>query len=125
VTIAATFELFVTLLAIFELLVFMGWWRRASPGQLHQGRLGRGRRVFPRGDSRHLRGHSLRDLVLPCHRGVAMAAEEAKDPKRSIPIAYTAGILTLVVLAMGVMVFAGGVGDWTKLANINDPCPRP
>jgi ethanolamine permease len=40
--------------------------------------------------------------------GVAMAAEEAKDPKRSIPIAYIAGILTLVVLAIGVMVFAGG-----------------
>ena len=34
-----------------------------------------------------------------------MAAEEAKDPKRSIPTAYIAGILTLVVLAMGVMFF--------------------
>jgi ethanolamine permease len=56
--------------------------------------------------------------------GVAMAAEEAKDPKRSIPIAYIAGILTLVVLAIGVMVFAGGAGDWTKLANINDPLPQ-
>ena len=31
--------------------------------------------------------------------GVAMAAEEAKDPHRSIPIAYIGGILTLVVLA--------------------------
>jgi ethanolamine permease len=56
--------------------------------------------------------------------GVAMAAEEAKDPQRSIPIAYIGGILTLVLLAMGVMVFAGGVGDWTKLANINDPLPQ-
>jgi ethanolamine permease len=56
--------------------------------------------------------------------GVAMAAEEAKDPKRSIPIAYIAGILTLVFLAVGVMVFAGGAGDWTKLANINDPLPQ-
>jgi ethanolamine permease len=56
--------------------------------------------------------------------GVAMAAEEAKDPKRSIPIAYITGILTLVVLAIGVMVFAGGAGDWTKLANINDPLPQ-
>jgi ethanolamine permease len=123
VTIAATFELFVTLLAIFELLVFMGWWRRASRPTSPRA-AGPGPTSFPRGDSRHLRGHSLRDLVLPCHRGVAMAAEEAKDPKRSIPIAYTAGILTLVVLAMGVMVFAGGVGDWTKLANINDPLPQ-
>ena len=35
-----------------------------------------------------------------------MAAEEAKNPRRSIPIAYITGILTLVVLAMGVMLFA-------------------
>ena len=35
-----------------------------------------------------------------------------------------AGILTLVALAVGVMVFAGGAGDWTKLANINDPLPQ-
>jgi ethanolamine permease len=56
--------------------------------------------------------------------GVAMAAEEAKDPKRSIPIAYIAGMLTLLVLAIGVMLFAGAAGDWTKLSNINDPLPQ-
>jgi ethanolamine permease len=56
--------------------------------------------------------------------GVAMAAEEAKNPRRSIPIAYVSGILTLVALAIGVMVFAGGAGDWTRLANINDPLPQ-
>jgi ethanolamine permease len=56
--------------------------------------------------------------------GVAMAAEEAKDPKRTIPVAYIAGIVTLVLLAIGVMVFAGGVGDWRKLSNINDPLPQ-
>jgi ethanolamine permease len=55
--------------------------------------------------------------------GVAMAAEEARSP-RLIPIAYIAGILTLLVLAFGVMIFAGGVGDWRKLANINDPLPQ-
>lgn len=32
--------------------------------------------------------------------------------------------MTLVVLAFGVMVFAGGVGDWCTLANINDPLPQ-
>ena len=53
-----------------------------------------------------------------------MAAEEAKDPKVTIPRAYIGGILTLLVLAIGVMVFAGGVGDWTKLSNINDPLPQ-
>ena len=53
-----------------------------------------------------------------------MAAEETRNPRRSIPIAYIAGILTLVALAAGVLVFAGGSGDWTKLANINDPLPQ-
>ncbi|MBV6750896.1 amino acid permease, partial [Pseudomonas chlororaphis] len=56
--------------------------------------------------------------------GAAMAAEEAKDPKRTIPKAYVGGILTLVFLALGVMVMAGGVGDWRQLSNINDPLPQ-
>jgi ethanolamine permease len=54
------------------------------------------------------------------HRGCGDGGEW--DPKRSIP-AYITGILTLV-LAIGVMLFAGGAGDWTKLANIND-APKP
>ncbi len=49
-----------------------------------------------------------------------MAAEEAKDPKRTIPRAFVGGILTLSLLAMGVMLFAGGVGDWTQLSRL---CP--
>ncbi len=53
-----------------------------------------------------------------------MAAEEARDPRRSIPIAYVTGILTLLVLAAGVMLFAGAAGDWTRLSNINDPLPQ-
>jgi ethanolamine permease len=56
--------------------------------------------------------------------GVAMAAEEVRNSRRSIPIAYIGGILTLTVLAAGVMVFAGGAGDWTLLTNINDPLPQ-
>ncbi|MEX5538957.1 ethanolamine permease, partial [Pseudomonas syringae] len=27
-------------------------------------------------------------------------------------------------LALMVMIFAGGVGDWSKLSNINDPLPQ-
>lgn len=53
-----------------------------------------------------------------------MAAEEAKDPKRTIPRAYVTGILTLVVLAIGVMLMAGGAGDWRALSAINDPLPQ-
>jgi ethanolamine permease len=125
VQIAATFELAVTLLAIFELLVFMGV---VSPGFSVAN--------FTKGgwsgqDSFSLAAIPGMFAAIPfaiwfflAIEGVAMAAEEAKDPKRSIPIAYIAGILTLVVLAIGVMVFAGGAGDWTKLSNINDPLPQ-
>ncbi|MET3130694.1 ethanolamine permease [Oxalobacteraceae bacterium GrIS 1.11] len=125
VQVAATFELLMTLLAIFELLVFMGV---VSPGfsLAH----------FSKGGWSGQDHFSLASIpgmfaAIPfaiwfflAIEGVAMAAEEAKDPKRSIPIAYISGILTLVVLAVGVMVFAGGAGDWTKLANINDPLPQ-
>ncbi len=125
VHIAATFELLVTLLAIFELLVFMGV---VAPGfhiayLLHGGWSGR--------DDFSLAAVPGMFAAIPfaiwfflAIEGVGMAAEEAKDPGRSIPIAYIGGIFTLVALAVGVMVFAGGAGDWTKLANINDPLPQ-
>jgi ethanolamine permease len=125
VQIAATFELAVTLLAIFELLVFMGV---VSPGFSVAN--------FAKGGWSGQDTFSLAAIpgifaAIPfaiwfflAIEGVAMAAEEAKDPKRSIPIAYITGIITLVILAMGVMVFAGGAGDWTKLANLNDPLPQ-
>jgi len=125
VQIAATFELVITLLAIFELLVFMGV---VSPGFSVAN--------FTKGGWSGQDSFSLASIpgifaAIPfaiwfflAIEGVAMAAEEAKDPKRSIPIAYIAGIITLVLLALGVMVFAGGAGDWTKLANLNDPLPQ-
>jgi len=125
VTIAATFELFVTILAIVELLVFMGV---VAPGFSLANFAAGG---WGGSDSFSLGSLSGIFAAIPfaiwfflAIEGVAMAAEEARDPKRSIPIAYVGGILTLVVLAMGVMLFAGGVGDWTKLANINDPLPQ-
>ena len=53
-----------------------------------------------------------------------MAAEEAKDPKRTIPKAYISGILTLVVLALGVMILAGGVGDWPRCRTSTTRCRK-
>ena len=125
VEIAATFELGVTLLAIFELLVFMGV---VSPGfsLAHFAKGGwSGQDVFSRAAVPGMfAAIPFAIWFFLAIEGVAMAAEEAKDPKRSIPIAYIGGILTLLVLAAGVMMFAGGAGDWTKLANINDPLPQ-
>ncbi len=125
VRIAATFELFVTVLAIFELLVFMGV---VAPGFSFANFAKDGWAGESSFSAASIAGIFA---AIPfaiwfflAIEGVAMAAEEAKEPKRSIPIAYTTGILTLVVLAIGVMVFAGGAGDWKTLANINDPLPQ-
>jgi ethanolamine permease len=125
VHIAATFELFVTILAILELLVFMGV---VSPGFSVSNFVANG---WSGEGSFSLASISGIVAAIPfaiwfflAIEGVAMAAEEAKEPKKTIPRAYIAGILTLVVLAIGVMVFAGGAGDWKKLSNINDPLPQ-
>ncbi len=125
VQIAATFELFVTLLAIFELLVFMGV---VAPGFSLANFIREG---WSGADTFSMAALPGIFAAIPfaiwfflAIEGAAMAAEEAKDPKRTIPIAYIAGILTLVVLALGVMIFSGGVGDWKALSNINDPLPQ-
>lgn len=125
VGIAAMFELVVTLLAIAELLVFMGV---VSPGWSLANYVANGW-----AGSDVFNGAALAGIFASIPfaiwfflaiEGAAMAAEEARDPQRTIPKAYIAGILTLVVLAFGVMVMAGGVGDWRKIANINDPLPQ-
>jgi ethanolamine permease len=56
--------------------------------------------------------------------GVAMVAEEVKNPKTTIPKAYISGIITLVILALGVMILSAGVGDWRTLSNIDYPLPE-
>lgn len=125
VHIAATFELFITIAAIVELLVFMGV---VTPAFTWDHFLADGW-----GGAPHFGWQALGGIfaAMPfaiwfflAVEGVAMAAEEARDPRRSIPIAYIAGILTLVTLAFGVMIFAGGVGDWHTLSNLNDPLPQ-
>jgi ethanolamine permease len=125
VGIAATFELVVTLLAIFELLVFIGV---VAPGFSVASFVAHG---WAGSDSFSIAAIGGMFAAIPfaiwfflAIEGAAMAAEEAEDPKRTIPRAYIAGIVTLVVLAVGVMVAAGGVGDWRQYSNINDPLPQ-
>ncbi|GLK92183.1 ethanolamine permease [Pseudomonas turukhanskensis] len=125
VRIAATFELVVTVLAVAELLVFMGV---VAPGFSFSNFVLNGWSGANEFSSASISGIFA---AIPfaiwfflAIEGAAMAAEEAKDPKRTIPKAYISGILTLVFLAVGVMIMAGGVGDWTKLSGINDPLPQ-
>ncbi len=125
VRIAATFELVVTVLAVAELLVFMGV---VAPGFSFSNFVLNGWSGANEFSAASISGIFA---AIPfaiwfflAIEGAAMAAEEAKDPKRTIPKAYISGILTLVFLAVGVMIMAGGVGDWTKLSGINDPLPQ-
>lgn len=125
VKLAAMFELVVTVLAVLELLVFMGV---VAPGFSIANFAANG---WAGGEHFGMPALSGIFAAIPfaiwfflAIEGAAMAAEEAKDPKRTIPRAYIAGILTLVVLAIGVMLMAGGAGDWRTLSNINDPLPQ-
>ncbi|MTD27160.1 ethanolamine permease [Erwinia sorbitola] len=125
VKLAAMFELVVTVLAVIELLVFMGV---VAPGFSIANFAANG---WAGGEHFGMPALSGIFAAIPfaiwfflAIEGAAMAAEEAKDPKRTIPRAYIAGILTLVVLALGVMLMAGGAGDWRALSNINDPLPQ-
>lgn len=56
--------------------------------------------------------------------GTALAAEEARDPARALPRGLLYGIATLVVLALGVMLAAGGVGDWKRMNAMDFPIPE-
>lgn len=125
VQIAASFEVVVTLLAVGELLVFMAvvlpafrWSNFLAGGWAGQ---------------EHFSLAAAGGIVaaLPfaiwfflAIEGVAMAAEEAKEPRRTIPAAYISGILTLTALAFGVMLSAGGSGSWAELSSLNDPLPQ-
>lgn len=55
--------------------------------------------------------------------GVAMVAEETQDGNKTIVKGYAFGILTLVALALGVMIFTGGAVPWTQLSDIDYPLP--
>ena len=125
VKLAAMFELVVTVLAVIELLVFMGV---VAPGFSLAHFTAHG---WAGSDS--FSGTAMAGIfaAIPfaiwfflAIEGAAMAAEEAKNPTRTIPRAYITGIITLVVLAIGVMLMAGSAGDWRVLSGINDPLPQ-
>jgi ethanolamine permease len=115
---SAIFTLIVTILAIVELLVFMGivlpdfQWSNFNHDSMPYGWGG----IF---------------AALPfaiwfylAIEGVAMAAEEVKDPQRTIPRGYLYGMGTLVLLALGVMFCTGGITDWRLLSRIDYPLPE-
>lgn len=115
---SATFSLIITMLAVAELLIYMGI-------------------VIPDFDTANFMMNALPVraqglfAAIPfaiwlylAIEGVAMVAEEVKDPQRNIPKGYTYGIFTLALLAVSVMVLTGGITDWRNLADIDYPLPE-
>src|SRR5690606_13375582 len=115
---SAIFSLVVTLLAVAELLVFMGIvGPHFSMGNFSGN-------AFPLQWQGIFAALPFAIWFYLAIEGVAMVAEEVKDPKRNIPKGYITGIVTLMLLAFGVMLLAGGITDWRKLADIDYPLPE-
>jgi len=115
---SAVFSLVVTLLAVIELLVFMGI---VAP---HFSMTTFTSNAFPLQWQGIFAALPFAIWFYLAIEGVAMVAEEVKDPKRNIPKGYISGIATLTILAFGVMLLAGGITDWRQLANIDYPLPE-
>ncbi|GAA0549288.1 ethanolamine permease [Chitinophaga japonensis] len=115
---SALFSLVITLLAVAELLVYMGIIAPAyrTANFLHN--------AMPQGIPGVFAALPFAMWLYVCIEGVAMVAEEVKDPEKNIPKGYISGILTLMLLAIGVMVLTGGITDWRRLADIDYPLPE-
>jgi ethanolamine permease len=106
VRLAATFELVVTVLAVAELLLFMAVVApEFSVANLHKDPL-------PNGWGGAFAALPFAIWFYLAIEGVANAAEEAKHPQRDVARGFTAAILTLVALALGVFFVAVGVDGW-------------
>ncbi|HRI20700.1 MAG TPA: ethanolamine permease [Panacibacter sp.] len=114
----ATFSLFVTILAVAELMIFMGI---VAPHFKMDTYL---QNPMPFGITGIFAALPFAIWFYVAIEGVAMVAEEVKDPKKNIPIGYISGILTLVLLALGVMIFTGGITSWQNLSSIDYPLPE-
>lgn len=115
---SAIFSLVVTLLAVVELLVFMGI---VAP-QFSMTNFTSN--AFPLQWQGIFAALPFAIWFYLAIEGVAMVAEEVKDPRRNIPKGYISGIVTLTLLAFGVMLLAGGITDWRQLADIDYPLPE-
>lgn len=115
---SANFSLIVTVLSVVELLVFMAL-------------------VAPAFETKNVLAHNDGFGIggvfaaLPfavwfylAIEGVAMVAEEVRDPTRTIPRGYILSIGTLVLLALGTMLLCAGAGDWRQLSQIDYPLPE-
>lgn len=114
---SATFSLVVTLLAVVELLVYIGI---VAPHFSYETFV---TDPMPFGWQGVFAALPFAIWFYLAIEGVAMVAEEVENPKKTISLGYIYGILTLVVLALSVMIFTGGITHWKTLSTIDYPLP--
>ncbi|WP_108929952.1 ethanolamine permease [Leptospira johnsonii] len=106
---AATFEFGITILAVFELLLFSGLtlpsfsWEKFSSNPL------------PNGWTGALSSLPFAVWFFLAIEGVANVAEETKDPQKNILIGFGSALATLVVLCGLVFFSSIGVGGWEMI----------
>lgn len=103
---AAAFELFVTVLAVAELVLFAGLTLPYFDLEAFQ------RDPLPGGIEGAFASLPFAVWFYLGIEGVANAAEEARAPQRDVAFGFTAALITLVVLALLVFVSAVGVAGW-------------
>ncbi|MHA4895700.1 ethanolamine permease [Pedobacter sp. PWIIR3] len=115
---SAAFSVFITILAVAELLIFMGI---IGPHFKYANYLSN---PMPFGWSGVFAALPFAVWFYLAIEGVAMVAEEVKDPKKNIPKGYISSLATLVFLAFGVMILSGGITDWRILSKLDYPLPE-
>ena len=115
---SAIFSLVVTLLAVAELLLYMGLVGPAFESETFLSD------PMPFGVSGIFAALPFAIWFYLAIEGVAMVAEEVEEPKKNIPKGYIYSLITLVLLALGVMILTGGVSHWQNLSSIDYPLPE-
>ena len=106
---AAGFELGVTVLAVFELLLFCSFcfphfsWQHVTQDS------------FPHGWTGIWAAVPFAIWFFLGLEGVANVAEEARQPKRDIPLGFGSALVTLILLCIGVFLASVGVAGWKAI----------
>ena len=115
---SANFSVIVTVLSVFELLIFMVI---VAPAYKTENVLAHNESFGIGGIFAALPFAIWFYLAI---EGVAMVAEEVRNPQKTIPRGYLLSIGTLVVLALGTMLLCAGAGDWRQLSQLDYPLPE-
>lgn len=119
VSLAASLELIITLLAVFELGLFFVLTAPHVSAQTLTAQP-----WLPEGWGGVFAAVPFAIWFYLGLEGAAMSAEEVIEPKKTIPRGFLAAIVTLVSLAMGVLICTSGVMPWRELVVDDSPLPK-